>query len=123
MTEGAGVLRESLVDGGTVRWLEHGKGPPVVLLHGIPTSPRLWRHVLPLVDGHCLAWEMTGCGISMSDGEGLDLSLAEQADRLLRWPDDLGADLQEIEGGRHFTPEDHPDVIAAAVNQLLSTTR
>jgi pimeloyl-ACP methyl ester carboxylesterase len=48
--------QEHVVDGETVRWLEQGNGRPVVLVHGIPTSPRLWRHVLPLVRGRCLAW-------------------------------------------------------------------
>lgn len=49
-----------------MRWEEEGEGTPVVILHGIPTSPRLWRHVVPLVassDGgnaRCLAWEMVG---------------------------------------------------------------
>lgn len=32
---------------------------------------------------------------------------------------DLGATLQRIEGGKHFTPEDHPDRIAAVLNSLL----
>ncbi len=32
---------------------------------------------------------------------------------------DLGTTLQPIPGGRHFTPEDHPEVVAAAVNELL----
>ncbi|MBA3250220.1 MAG: hypothetical protein H0T66_07935, partial [Geodermatophilaceae bacterium] len=31
----------------------------------------------------------------------------------------LGTTLQTIPGGKHFTPEDHPEVIAAAVNELL----
>lgn len=39
------------VDGVPIRWLESGDGPPVVLIHGIPTSPALWRHVVPLVGG------------------------------------------------------------------------
>jgi pimeloyl-ACP methyl ester carboxylesterase len=78
-------LRETTLEGRPVRWLEAGEGPPVVLVHGIPTSPRLWRHVLPLVRGRCLAWEMTGYGSSIPEGEGQDLSLDAQADRLLRW--------------------------------------
>jgi pimeloyl-ACP methyl ester carboxylesterase len=32
---------------------------------------------------------------------------------------DLGTTLERIEGGKHFTPEDHPERIAAAVNDLL----
>ncbi len=37
------------VDGLRMRWEEEGEGPPVVFIHGIPTSPRLWRHVIPRV--------------------------------------------------------------------------
>jgi pimeloyl-ACP methyl ester carboxylesterase len=34
---------------------------------------------------------------------------------------DLGTTLTPIEGGKHFTPEDHPEVVAAAINELLPT--
>ncbi len=33
---------------------------------------------------------------------------------------DLGTTLERIDGGRHFTPEDHPDRIAAAVDDVLA---
>ena len=33
---------------------------------------------------------------------------------------DLRAPLRPIPGGRHFTLEDHPDVIAAAVRAVLA---
>lgn len=77
--------REMELDGRPVRWLEAGAGPAVVLVHGIPTSPQLWRHVLPLVHGRCLALEMAGYGSSIPDSAGQDLSLTAQADRLLHW--------------------------------------
>lgn len=32
---------------------------------------------------------------------------------------DLGAKFTRIRGGRHFTPEDHPEEVAAAINGLL----
>jgi pimeloyl-ACP methyl ester carboxylesterase len=35
---------------------------------------------------------------------------------------DLGTSLQPIPGGKHFTPEDHPQVVADAVNELLGTS-
>ncbi|MGY1708189.1 alpha/beta fold hydrolase [Geodermatophilus sp. SYSU D00758] len=92
MTWPGGHLHEDRLDGEPVRWLQHGDGPPVVLVHGIPTSPRLWRHVLPLVHGRSLALEMRGYGSSIPDGEGRDLGLAAQADRLLRWLDHLGVE-------------------------------
>jgi len=34
---------------------------------------------------------------------------------------DLNAPLHRIDGGKHFTPEDHPDVIAAEINALIRT--
>jgi len=90
--------KETVVGGLTNRWIEHGSGRPVVLVHGIPTSPRLWRHVSPLVQGRSLAWEMTGYGSSIPDGAGLDLGLAAQAERLLGWLDAVGLDKPVLVG-------------------------
>lgn len=90
--------KETVVDGLTSRWIEHGSGLPVVLVHGIPTSPRLWRHVMPLVEGRSLAWEMTGYGTSIPDGAGVDLGLSAQADRLVAWLDAMGVDKPVLVG-------------------------
>lgn len=52
-----------------MRWVQAGAGFPVVLVHGIPTSPALWRHVLPQVRvEHLLAFEMVGYGDSIPAG-------------------------------------------------------
>ena len=95
----AGLGSESLMDERTVvvqgiptRWQEHGDGYPVVLIHGIPTSPTLWRHVAPGISGRALAWEMTGYGRSIAEGAGRDISMARQADHLLAWLDELRLD-------------------------------
>lgn len=74
------------------RWLEHGEGRPVVLVHGIPTSPQLWRHVMPLVEGRSLAWEMLGYGDAIPDAGDHDIGLSSQADRLLSWLEHTGTD-------------------------------
>jgi len=37
-----------------------------------------------------------------------------------RFARDLGTTVQRIEGGRHFTPEDHPDVVATAIEDLAA---
>ncbi len=67
------------VAGTPVRWLEQGSGTPVVLVHGIPTSPALWRHVMPrLQDMRVLAFEMTGYGQSIPAGRDRDLSVGAQ---------------------------------------------
>lgn len=36
---------------------------------------------------------------------------------------DLGVEVRRIEGALHFTPEDHPEVIAAAVAEVLDEVR
>ncbi len=86
------AVRTASVGGIPVRWLEmDGAGTPVVLVHGIPTSPALWRHVMPLLEGHrVLAYEMTGYGESIPAGADQDISVGAQADRLLDWLDHLG---------------------------------
>ena len=91
--------RTADVGGTPVRWLEQGSGTPVVLVHGIPTSPALWRHVAPLLPGlRLLAFEMTGYGDSIPAGLGRDISVGAQADRLLAWLDHLQLDSAVLVG-------------------------
>ena len=80
------------VRGITMRWEEHGAGSPVVLVHGIPTCPGLWRHVTPLVQGRALAFEMVGYGRSIPEGRHRDISVARQADYLVGWLDAIGVE-------------------------------
>jgi pimeloyl-ACP methyl ester carboxylesterase len=81
------------------RWLETGDGLPVVLVHGIPTSPELWRGVMPLVPrARLLAWEMVGFGRSWSQGLGADISVKAQAGHLFGWLDDAGIDKAVLVG-------------------------
>lgn len=97
-----------------MRWEEAGEGPPVVYLHGIPTTPRLWRHVIPQVEGaRSLAWEMVGYGGSIDQGRGRDISVDRQAEYLVEWMDalelerallvghDLGGGVAQIVATRH----------------------
>jgi pimeloyl-ACP methyl ester carboxylesterase len=37
-----------------------------------------------------------------------------------RFARDLGTTLRRIEGGKHFTPEDHPDVLAEEITSLVA---
>lgn len=83
--------KSAAVDGVAMRWEEHGAGMPLVLLHGIPTCPALWRHVAPRIEGaRCLAWEMVGYGASIPEGRDRDISVAAQADRMIAWLRHLG---------------------------------
>lgn len=91
--------RSAFIDGITMRWKEHGQGAPVVFVHGIPTSPDLWRHVIPkLNDVRSLAFEMVGYGSSMLEGKDRDISVGRQADYLLRWLEALGIERAVLVG-------------------------
>ena len=79
------------VDGIKMRWEEQGDGPAIIFVHGIPTSPALWRDVIPQVSGaRCIAWEMVGYGESIPEGPGRDLSVKRQAQYLRRFMEALG---------------------------------
>ncbi|WP_047864052.1 alpha/beta fold hydrolase [Rubrobacter aplysinae] len=83
--------RSAEVEGIKMRWEEEGSGAPVVLVHGIPTSPRLWRHVVPRLEGaRSLAWEMVGYGGSIEEGVGRDISVGRQAEYLASWMREAG---------------------------------
>lgn len=80
-----------IADGIRMSWVEQGTGFPVILVHGIPTSPALWRHVIPkLTEGRCIAWEMVGYGSSRVQGRGRDISVSKQADYLAAFLDAIG---------------------------------
>ncbi len=78
------------IQGIPMRCEEEGEGFPIVLVHGIPTSPALWRHVTPRLDGRVMAWEMVGYGESIPEGEDRDISVARQGHYLLAWLEGLG---------------------------------
>jgi haloalkane dehalogenase len=52
--------------GREMAYVEAGKGDPIVLLHGNPTSSYLWRNVLPHLQprGRCIAPDLIGMGDS-----------------------------------------------------------
>lgn len=70
---------------------QHANRPPVVLIHGFMTHPRLWRRVIPRLgpDSRCLAWEMPGFGHSINEGLSRDISIKAQVRYLLAWMDHL----------------------------------
>lgn len=87
------------VGGIPMRWAERGAGTPVLLLHGIPTGPLLWRHVLPhLDDVRAMAWEMVGYAGSIEAGVDRDISVARQVEYVASWMHHLGLERAVVVG-------------------------
>ena len=62
------------------------EGPPIIFLHGIPTSSFLWRKVIDDLQHEftCFAVDMLGYGDS-DKAEGQDLSIKAQVEYIAHW--------------------------------------
>ena len=72
-------------------FVEAGLGPPIVLLHGNPTSSYLWRNVIPALEayGRCLAPDLVGMGES-GRAPGGSYRFVDHARYLDSWFEALG---------------------------------
>lgn len=68
------------LDCGRVAYLRHGSGPPLLLVHGIPTSSRLWEPLLGDLGERfdCIVPDLLGLGESVAN-PGADLASPGQA--------------------------------------------
>jgi haloalkane dehalogenase len=68
------------VNGSRMHYVEEGEGPPVLFLHGNPTSSYLWRNIIPHVApvGRCIALDLIGMG--QSDKPDIDYRFFDHAD-------------------------------------------
>ncbi len=105
MTAATIAERELLVEGYRLTYREAGDGPPLLLLHGIPTSSLLWRDVMPTLARHrrVVAPDLLNYGRSEKPARA-DVSINAQARLMLGLMDALGlsrADLvaHDIGGG------------------------
>lgn len=77
-----------------VAYLEVGAPdrPPVLFVHGIPTSGYLWRHVLRFLqnDFHCYAPDLMGLGDTDVDPDTGRFHMEAQAEMLLEFMSHLG---------------------------------
>lgn len=87
-------MRRVQVPGACLAYLEIGSGPPIVALHGNPTSSHLWRDVLPWIAGlgRCIAPDLAGMGrsVSVADTGGDGYRFVDHRRRLNALFDALG---------------------------------
>jgi pimeloyl-ACP methyl ester carboxylesterase len=74
--------RRARVPGGELAYLDLGdpEAPPVLMLHGFPTSSHLWRNLAPLLSPwmRVVAPDLLGCGDSPAEA-GAELHIRAQA--------------------------------------------
>ena len=96
MTDTRAIKRFQPTSFGDVAYLEVGDPgkPPVLLVHGIPTSSYLWRHVLRFLqnDFHCYAPDLLGLGDSAVDPKADVFHMDAQAEMLEELMASLGHD-------------------------------
>jgi 2-hydroxymuconate-semialdehyde hydrolase len=87
------------VDGLEVAYRRAGSGPAVLLLHGIPTSSRVWDGVGAdlAADFDVIAPDLVGYGESAKPGDG-DVSMAAQALLMPKLLDELGVESVVLAG-------------------------
>ncbi|RZK32015.1 MAG: alpha/beta fold hydrolase, partial [Hymenobacter sp.] len=78
------------IEGNTVHYIDEGKGPVLLLLHGNPTWSFLYRHIVMHLSAHfrCIALDYPGFGLSTARQD------------------------------YNFTPEEHSHVVEQVVEQL-----
>lgn len=73
------------IDGESLRYLQAGSGPPLLLIHGLLGGSFCWRFTLPALAEHYTACAVDLPGLSSSDDPGIDCSISCQARRLSRF--------------------------------------
>jgi haloalkane dehalogenase len=116
------------IDGLTLAYRELGAGPPVLLMHGWPTSSFLWRDVMPPIArrNRVVAMDLPGFGASDKPaGASYDFAFFEQAlDGFLAalGIDEVGLAVHDLGGpvGLHWTVL-HPERVTrlALLNTLV----
>jgi pimeloyl-ACP methyl ester carboxylesterase len=110
---------------GDIAYVERGTGdkPPVLFVHGIPTSSYLWRDVIAELDDafHCYAPDLLGLGDTVVDPDADLFHMDAQAEMLVEMMSALGHDRFAIvchdQGGAaaQIIAERFPDKITCMV--------
>lgn len=85
------------IDGHKIAFLEQGSGSLVILIHGIPTSSRMWRDIIPqLAKTHrIIAPDLLNYGRSAKP-ESADVSINAQSHMIVKLMDVLGVRRADI---------------------------
>src|SRR5579871_3867984 len=72
------AVRKATVDGLTLQYLEAGRGPDVVLLHGYTETSHMWRPLIPRLAErfHVIAPDLPGIGGSGVSTDEVTMSAA-----------------------------------------------
>lgn len=85
---------------GTMAYLEEGPpdAPPILFVHGIPTSSFLWRHVIHALSDRfrCVAPDLPGLGDTEVDPDTTDFAMPAQARALEDFLDALEIDRAHV---------------------------
>jgi len=84
---------------GRVAYVEQGRGPPAVFIHGVPLNGFHWRHVMAGLGDmrRCIAPDLMGLGYT-EIRTSQDVSFTAQAAMLLQFLDRLGLDRVDLVG-------------------------
>jgi 2-hydroxymuconate-semialdehyde hydrolase len=73
--------KRARISGGELAYVDEGRGPAVVLLHGFPTSSHLWRDLVPMLAPRfrAIAPDLLGYGDSTKPEDPEALTIGSQA--------------------------------------------
>ena len=80
-----------LIDGARMRYLRAGSGPPLTLIHGLMGHSFSWRYAMPVFAQNFTVYAVDMLGAGYSDRPAIDQSLRANAERLLRFLDEIEA--------------------------------
>jgi pimeloyl-ACP methyl ester carboxylesterase len=74
-----------------MRYLKHGAGPPLILIHGLLGYSFSWRFTMPALAPHATVFAIDNLGFGLSPStDGMDCSLLATAERVMHFADALG---------------------------------
>lgn len=90
------------LDGARMRYLRDGRGPALLLVHGLLGYSFSWRHAIPVLAKQATVHAVDMLGVGFSDRPaGLDCCLRTSAERLLRFMDAAAIDSCDLLGTSH----------------------